>query len=229
MKFNVSKCKVMNMGKGKNRPTHKYAIQGREIEVSEGERDLGVLIMPDLSPERHINAIVKSTYALLANIKVAFRYMDKDMFKDIYLAYVRPKLEYAAPVWNPHLKKHIQKLERVQKHATRMVPELRDLSYRERLRVLNIPTLAERRERGDMITVYKFMRGFDKVDSEAFFERNKDVTRGHSWKLKKRIAKRDNRKYFFSNRVVDVWNSLDKKIVEVRSIHSFKARYDRLR
>ena len=73
------------------------------------------------------------------------------------------------------------------------------------------------------------MRGFDKVDSEAFFERNKDVTRGHSWKLKKRIAKRDNRKYFFSNRVVDAWNSLDKDIVEARSIHSFKARYDRLR
>ena len=80
-----------------------------------------------------------------------------------------------------------------------------------------------------MITVYKFMRGLDKVDSETFFDRNRDLTRGHIWKLKKRVAKRDNRKYFFSNRVVDVWNSLDKKIVEARSIHSFKAKYDRLR
>ena len=151
------------------------------------------------------------------------------MFKNIYVAYVRPKLEYAAPVWNPHLKKHIQKLERVQRHATRMVPELRYLSYGERLKELDLPTLEQRRERGDMITVFKFMKGFDRVNCENYFERNQGKTRGHSWKLKKRGARRDNRKYFFSNRVVDKWNSLDGKVVKAASIHSFKARYDRLR
>ena len=54
--------------------------------------------MPDLSPKMHINAIVKSAYALLANIRVSFRYVDNDVFYYIHLAYVRPKLEHAAPV-----------------------------------------------------------------------------------------------------------------------------------
>ena len=229
MKFNASKCKVISMGKSKNRPSHEYALQGMVLERSDSERDLGVLVMPDLSPEKHINAIVKSAYALLANIRISFRYIDKDIFKNIYVAYVRPKLEYAAPVWNPHLKKHIQKLERVQRHATRMVPELRDLSYGERLKELDLPTLEQRRERGDMITVFKFMKGFDRVNCENYFERNQGKTRGHSWKIKKRRARRDNRKYFFSNRVVDKWNSLDGEVVKAASIHSFKARYDRLR
>ena len=229
MTFNASKCKVISMGKSKNRPNYKYTLQGSVLEKSESERDLGVLIMPDLSPEKHINAIVKSAYALLANIRVSFRYIDKEMFKNIYVAYVRPKLEYAAPVWNPHLRKHIQKLERVQRHATRMVPELRDLSYDERLKELDLPTLEQRRERGDMITVFKFMKGFDKVNCKNYFERNHDKTRGHSWKIKKRKVRRDNRKYFFSNRVVDKWNSLDSEVVKAASIHSFKARYDRLR
>ena len=51
----------------------------------------------------------------------------------------------------------------------------------------------------------------------------------HSWKIKKKGARRDNRKYFFSNRIVDKWNSLDDEVIRIASIHSFKARYDRLR
>ena len=50
--------------------------------------------------------------------------------------------------------------------------------------------------------------------SELYFERNKDVTRGQSWKLKKCCARRDNREYFFSKRVVDIWNSLGEKIIK---------------
>ena len=146
------------MGKSKNRPNHEYALLGMVLERSVGERDLGVLVMPVLSPEKHINAIIKSAYALLAKIRVTFRYIDKKSFKNIYVAYVRLKLEYAAAVWNPHLRKHIQKLERVQRHATRMVPELRNLSYGERLKELDLPTLEQRRERGDMITVFRFMK-----------------------------------------------------------------------
>ena len=184
--------------------------------------------MPDLSPEKHIAAVVRSAYALLANIRVAFKYLDKETFKIIYLTYVRPKLEYAAPLWNPHLKKHITKLEKVQKHATKMVPELRELSYTERLRELGLPTLQSRRERGDMITVYRFLKGFDRINSQQFFDCGKSRTRGHNMKIRMRVARRDVRKHFFSHRVVENWNSLNKEVVSARSIHSFKEKYDKL-
>jgi len=46
-------------------------------------------------------------------------------------------------------------------------------------------------------------------------------------KLKKNVVRREVRRHFFSARVVDKWNSLEKRIVEAKSIHSFKAKYDK--
>ena len=64
---------------------------------------------------------------------------------------VRPHVEYAAPTWNPHHKQDIKRLEAVQRRGTKQVPELKDLSYKERLLKLDLPTLAYRRMRGDLI------------------------------------------------------------------------------
>ncbi|KAK7076517.1 hypothetical protein SK128_021904 [Halocaridina rubra] len=55
----------------------------------EPSRDLGVNILADLSPEIHINGIVRAAYAFLSNVRVAFRHMDKEMFRNIYVTYDR--------------------------------------------------------------------------------------------------------------------------------------------
>ncbi len=65
---------------------------------------------------------------------------------------IRPKLEYDEMVWSPYKKKHVKKLERIQRIATKMVPELKDLTYEERLEEMKLSALEERRERGDLIT-----------------------------------------------------------------------------
>ncbi len=52
-------------------------------------------------------------------MRVAFTYIDEEMVKKIITSFIRPTLEYAAVVWNPHLIKHIEKLEKVQRAATR--------------------------------------------------------------------------------------------------------------
>ena len=52
--------------------------------------------------------------------------MDKDMMKKIIATMKRPRLEYAAVVWSPHKKKDVMKIERIQRAATKMVPELKD-------------------------------------------------------------------------------------------------------
>ena len=79
-----------------------------------------------------------------------------------------------------------------------------------------------------MITVFKYLKGFNNVNSDNHFERsNCTTTRGHSLKLKKQIVNKDVSKYFFSNRVVDRWNSLDEETVQAETIASFKSKYDR--
>ena len=77
------------------------------------------------------------------------------MFCALYVSMVHPHLEYASQNWNPHLIRDIQVLEKVQRHTTKLVPELQHLSYDDRLSVLNPPSLLYRRRRIDMITVFK--------------------------------------------------------------------------
>ena len=84
--------------------------------------------------------------------------------------HVRPNLEYCVPVWSPYLRKDIECLEKVQRRATKLVKGLQNKSYEERLRLLGITSLEKRRIRGDLIQVFRIMKGFDKVDRESFFE-----------------------------------------------------------
>ncbi len=130
------------------------------------------------------------------------------MVKKIITSFIRPTLEYAAVVWNPHLRKHIEKLEKVQRAATRWVPSLRDLSYEERLKKLQLPTLTERREIGDMIMLYKCVEGMEKIDVKEYVVPNQSSLRGHSKKLYKKRLKKDVKKCSFPDRAIDKWNAL---------------------
>ena len=61
-----------------------------------------------------------------------------------------------------------------------------------------------------MIEVYKIFEGLDKVSIEDFFELDTDSrTRGPTRKLKTKYSRLDCRKYFFSLRIVNLWNKLN--------------------
>ena len=60
------------------------------------------------------------------------------------------------------MRRHIEKMERTQRIATKMTPELRELPYDKRLGRLRLPSLQERRERGDLIMMYKLVHGKEK-------------------------------------------------------------------
>ena len=75
------------------------------------------------------------------------------------MSLARPHLEYANAVWGPHYKMDRQKIERVQRRTTKLIEDIKDLSYEERLCNLNMPSLQHRRLRGDMIDIYKIVTG----------------------------------------------------------------------
>ena len=79
---------------------------------------------------------------------------------------IHSNLEYAAVVWSPNAKKDIRKLERIPKVATKMVPELREPTYEDRLKEMGLPTLQDRRERGDLKTLYLIVNGIEKLDNQ---------------------------------------------------------------
>jgi hypothetical protein len=95
-----------------------------------------------------------------------------------------------------------------------MVQCIRNLSYVERLKILEIPTLAYRRVRGDIIQVWKLLNGKEDKDYNVFFEKaqldhvDNHHIRGNSMRLKIKSCKKEIRKHFFSLRVVPEWNRL---------------------
>jgi len=72
---------------------------------------------------------------------------------------VRSHLEYANSAWYPKRKSDIDKLECVQKRATKLILELSRISYIDRLKALNLPTLKYRRHRGDTIELFEIIKG----------------------------------------------------------------------
>ena len=145
--------------------------------------------------------------------------------KLLFTALVRPHLEFANVVWSPRQKKDQTLIEGVLRRATKCVPGLHDLDYEERLKVINIPSMAYRRIRGDLIEVYKYTHGW--YDCKDIFELTVDsTTRGHNYKIKKKFCKSNARHHFFTQRVTDTWNALDYNVVNAETLNSFKNRLD---
>ena len=148
------------------------------------------------------------------------------MIKKILQTLIRPKLEYAALIWSPSTKKNIKKLERIQRATTKLIPTLANLTYEQRLAELELLTLEQRREQGDLITIYRIMKGKECLDREDLLKMDRGKTRGHAMKLKKDNYRRDLKKNSFPHRVIDICNKLDEEIVCANTIQQFKNKLD---
>ena len=100
--------------------------------------------------------------------------------------------------------------------------------YEDRLRYSGLMSLKSRRKRGDMIAVFKFIKGIHKIDKNIFFSLADNYrVRGHKYRIQKSHSKLDSRKYYFSNRVIKRWESLDENVAAAKTVNCFKARLDK--
>ena len=107
--------------------------------------------------------VVKTENRVLGMISRIFQNKSKETIIPLYKSLVRPHLEYCVQVWRPHLVKDIKLIENVQHRATRMIPELHGKAYEQRLIAVKLTTLETRRLRGDLIEMFKILKGFDKT------------------------------------------------------------------
>ena len=92
-------------------------------------------------------------------------------------------------------KNDIDKLERIQRRATKISPELRDLSYESHLLEWFDNTRDQERLRGDQIEVFKIVNGYEDIDMNMFFKlKEGSRTRGHKAALVKEQCRLDTRK-----------------------------------
>ena len=219
------KCVSMHIG-NKTNPTQ-YTMNGIELKLKQDEKDLGVIIDSQLNFEKHISTKVNKANQIMGLIRRTMTYLDEATFCLLYKSLVRPHLEYANSVWSPRSTKNIKLVESVQRRATKLVPGLRELSYKERLIKLDLPTLIYRRYRGDMIEVYKIVSGLYN-DSNGFLPIIETTTRGNTLKIFKEACRTKLRKEFFTQRIVDQWNLLPARIVTSTSLNIIKSKLDKV-
>ena len=145
------------------------------------------------------------------------------MFLTLYKSLVRPTLEYATVIWSPWLKKDIVAIEQVQRRATKLVREIAELSYEQRLKHLGLPTLMYRRERQDVIQLFKIMNRYDNVQLNSVKPKEDQSTRGHNQRIEKRHYNYKSSMNSFSARCVNPWNSLPSDTVNSTSVNNFKS------
>ncbi|CAF1076571.1 unnamed protein product, partial [Brachionus calyciflorus] len=122
------------------------------------------MLQNNLKWEEHISTSISKSNFVLGCIKNCFRDWDTRTFKIVHTSYVRPLLEYGSVAWSPFRKQDIRRLEKVQRRATKLVPVLQNKRYEERLRILGITSLEERRTRGDLIQFFKIENSMNKIN-----------------------------------------------------------------
>ena len=138
LKFHPEKCKHMKISKSKNEETNTYKLLGQDIETVTQEKDIGVIIDPELTFENHLCEKVKKATSIFAVMRRTFKYLDTKSFLVIYKTLVRTHLNYASSVWAPYKMKYIEKIESVQKRVTKQFSGMKNLSYPERLKKIRV-------------------------------------------------------------------------------------------
>jgi len=94
---------------------------------------------------------------------------DNGLLVRVFVAYVRPILEYNSIIWSPSLVCDIEQLEKVQRRFTKRLRGMKSLSYNRRLLQLGLPSLGLRRLHLDLVFCYEIVFGLVSVNLDDFF------------------------------------------------------------
>ena len=133
--FNVLKFVQISFHSHPPHTTHSYHVDNNTISLHSHHKDLGIIISSDLSWNNHYNYISSRAYKLLGLLRLSFSSINSQSGKKLlYISLIRSQLSYSSQIWQPHLLKDIQSLER----ATKFISNDYDSDYKSRLQTLHL-------------------------------------------------------------------------------------------
>ena len=144
---------------------------------------------------------------------------------------VRPILEYACPVWSPHLAKDIHGIEKLQRRASRIALGQRrqEMAYEDRCKILKWNSLERRREFLSLVECYKVVLNVNGLNFSDHFElcRSTKTRSNYQYKIQTKLAKLNCYKYSFFVKLIKFWMDLPSNVVNCHdspNINKFKLR-----
>ena len=208
----------MTISRRRNPLIVNYHLGSADLKRVDSEVDLGITLRSNFCWNAHISQIVSKSNKTLGLLRrTCYILTVCDVRCTLYLSLVKSQLCYATEIWSPSQYTNKIKLERVQRRATRFILQTRDLSYKDRLKMLNLLPLSYDREMKDLTYFFKLLNGF--------YDLNTRNCKNPSLVLKVPSCKTSSFQSSFFNRIVPLWNYMCKIAcpTDLRSLTMFKS------
>ena len=155
---------------GHNNMKRNYNMSNQQLPTTDQQRNQGIIIAKDLKWQKQTEKSCKTANRVLGFIAHNFRYKNKELILPLYNSLVRPHLEHAVQFWSPHLRRDIDNIENIKRRATKMITEIRNHRYHQRIQELDLISLVQRRLRGQLIDVFKYLNRFTAASARELFD-----------------------------------------------------------
>jgi len=160
IKFNPTKTKSVIFSRKHNKHHPPITFQNSQITDSTAHTHLGLTLKDDASWKQHILNIYEKAYSRLNILRYIKTKVNRKSLIKIYIAFIRPILEYADIVWDNCTQQSKELLESIQLEAARIITGLRSgTSHNKLYNELGWETLSTRRNKHKHIMMYKIMHG----------------------------------------------------------------------
>ena len=122
MKFHATKCNVIIVTSKRKPLKSEYKLRDHTLAKVTSAKYLGVTITEDLKWNTHINHTCAKANRTLGFLRRNLNIGSVAIKQQAYFTLVRPLVEYASTVWDPHTQRNIQKLNMVQRQAACYFP-----------------------------------------------------------------------------------------------------------
>ena len=135
-----------------------------------------------LSWQKHIHSTARKADATRAFLQRNMRGCPRDTRAQCYSTLVRPIMEYASTIWDPHTQKDIDCLEKTQRCCTRFVYQdfQRTSSVTQMMTQLGWESLAERRAKAEATMMYRAVHGLVCIPGWSYLTPLISITRGNT-------------------------------------------------
>ena len=224
MEFNVTKCNSMSITNKRTPIEFEYQLHGHTLEKVTSAKYLGIEITNNLKWNKHISHISakanRTSSFIYRNLKGCSINTQTQCFK----TFVRPLLEYASIVWDPHYKKDIDILEKTQRRAARRFVNdfSKSTSASHLTQTLGLETLQTRRKRNKATTIFKIYHNKLAVKLPDSIRPSTRSTRGHNNKLIIPTTRTNSHMHSFFLSGVRLWNDLPADATESGHLDTFE-------